>query len=51
LPVTVVLDYPQRHRARRLRRWITTRVGGLMVLIGAMASIGLMLSFLYVVGI
>src|SRR4029450_6446685 len=51
LPVTVVLDYPQRHRARRLRRSITTLVGGLMVFLGAIASIGLFPSFVYVVGI
>ena len=51
MPVTVVLDYHQRHRARRLRRSITTLVGGLMVLLGAIASIGLIPSFVYVVGI
>jgi hypothetical protein len=51
LPVTVVLDYRQRHSARRLRRSIATLVGGLLVLVGAIASIGLFPSFVYVVGI
>jgi hypothetical protein len=49
MPVTVVLDYPQRHRARRLRRWITTLAGGLMVFVGLVASIGVFPSLIYLV--
>jgi hypothetical protein len=51
MPVKVVLDYPQRHRARRLRRSINTLVGGLMVFLGLIASIGVFPTFVYVVGI
>ena len=47
MPVTVVLDYPNRHRARRLHRWIATISGGLMVLVGAVASIVMFPSLLY----
>ena len=39
MPVTVVLDYPQRYRARRLKRWIATLAGGLIVFVALVASI------------
>src|SRR5678810_962991 len=47
MPVAVVTDYPRAHRVRRLRRWITTFVGGLLVFVGVIASIGLFPAFVY----
>jgi len=47
MPVTVVLDYPNRHRARRLHRWIATTSGGVLVFVGAVASIVMFPSLLY----
>src|SRR4051794_15257125 len=47
MPVNVVLDYPKRHRTRRLHRWIATTFGGLMVFVGAVASIVMFPSLLY----
>jgi hypothetical protein len=49
MPVTVVLDYPKRHSARWLQRWIATTAGALMVFVGAVASLVMFPSLLYLV--
>src|SRR5260370_42467009 len=51
MPVKIVLDYPQRHRARRLRRSINTLIGGLMVFLGVVAAIMVLPSAFFVYGI
>ena len=51
MPVKVVLDYPERYRARRLRRSITTLARRLDGVGRPDASIGLFPSFVYIVGI
>ena len=55
MSVTVVQDYPRRHRARRLRRWIGTLAGSVMVFVALVASIVVLPSvfylFFYVYGI